>query len=44
MLDKNTALTLLEKVNYENKGFMLDTGHLMNTNHYIENEEFGVKY
>ncbi|WP_291579990.1 TIM barrel protein [Clostridium sp. UBA6640] len=44
MLDKNTALTLLEKVNYSNKGFMLDTGHLMNTNHYIEDEEQGVKY
>ncbi len=44
MLDKNIALTLLEKVNYSNKGFMLDTGHLMNTNHYIEDEEQGVKY
>lgn len=44
MLDKNMALTLLEKVNYSNKGFMLDTAHLMNTNHHLEDEEQGIKY
>ncbi|WP_461615775.1 TIM barrel protein [Clostridium sp. Marseille-QA1073] len=44
MLDKNMALTLLEKVNYSNKGFMLDTAHLMNTNHHLEDEDQGIKY
>lgn len=38
------AAMLLEGVEYKNKGFMLDTGHLMNTNFYINNEREGIEY
>ncbi|WP_053955345.1 TIM barrel protein [Inediibacterium massiliense] len=44
MLDKNMAYRLLEKVDYKNKGFLLDTAHLMNTNLDLKNEKEGVKY
>ena len=44
MLNKDMAYRMLGKVNYSNKGFMLDTGHLMNTNYYIENETQAVEY
>lgn len=44
MIHKDMAFRMLEKVNYWNKGFMLDTGHLMNTNYYIENETQAVEY
>lgn len=35
---------LLTEVNYPNKGFMLDTGHLLNTNPYLTNQEGGIAY
>ncbi|MDW8801143.1 TIM barrel protein [Clostridium sp. A1-XYC3] len=44
MLDKKIALELLDKVQYKNKGFMLDTSHLMNTNLYLKDEEEAVEY
>lgn len=44
MLSKDMALRLLDKVEYQNKGFMLDTGHLMNTNVYLKNEKQGIEY
>lgn len=44
MLDKNIAFKLLNKVEYPNKGFMLDTAHLINTNLYIKDEKEAVKY
>lgn len=44
MLDKNIAYRLLDKVQYENKGFMLDTAHLINTNLCIKNQKEAVKY
>lgn len=44
MLDKNIAFRLLDKVQYPNKGFMLDTAHLMNTNLYLKDEKQGVEY
>ncbi len=35
---------LLEKVNYPNKGIMLDTGHLMHTNLNLRTQEEGLAY
>ncbi|MCB2297635.1 TIM barrel protein [Clostridium tagluense] len=43
-LSKDMLLRLLEKVNYSNKGFMLDTAHLMNTNFDLTNEKEGIQY
>ncbi|MBZ9632895.1 TIM barrel protein [Clostridium sp. FP1] len=43
-LNKDILLRLLEKVNYSNKGFMLDTAHLMNTNFDLTNEKEGIQY
>ncbi|WP_392486628.1 TIM barrel protein [Haloimpatiens sp. FM7315] len=43
-LDKSMAMRLLEKVNYKNKGFMLDTGHLMNTNISLKDEKEAIEY
>ncbi len=44
MLDKSMAVRLLDKVKYANKGFMLDTSHLMNTNLYLKDEKQGIEY
>jgi DNA-binding MltR family transcriptional regulator len=44
MLDKDIAFKLLNKVQYSNKGFMLDTAHLMNTNLYLKDEKQGIEY
>ena len=43
---KNRKLVqkLIDKVEYSNTGIMLDTGHLINTNPYIENIEQAVEY
>lgn len=43
---KNPDITkrLLNSVHYDKKGFMLDTGHLMNTNLYIKDEDEGFEY
>lgn len=43
-LNKDMLLRLLKKVNYSNKGFMLDTAHLMNTNFALTNEKEGIQY
>jgi len=43
-LNKEMLLRLLEKVKYSNKGFMLDTAHLMNTNFSLTNEKEGIQY
>lgn len=42
--DKDMAARLLDKVKYSNKGFMLDTAHLMNTNVHLEDEREAVRY
>lgn len=44
MVDKELAKYFIEQIEYENKGFMLDTGHLLNTNLDIDNEEDGIDY
>lgn len=44
MLDRNMADRLLSRVDYKNKGFMLDTGHLMNTNLTLGNEIEAIDY
>lgn len=44
MLSYDNALRLLNKVNYPNKGFMLDTGHLMNSNLNLRSESDGVNF
>lgn len=44
MLDKNIAYRLLNKVQYKNKGFLLDTAHLINTNLHIRSEEEAIQY
>lgn len=38
------AAMLLEQVDYPDAGFMLDTGHLMNTNFDLRNEADGAAY
>ena len=38
------AALLLEQVNYADTGFMLDTGHLMNTNLNLKSEAEGAAY
>lgn len=43
-LSKEMLLRLLEKVQYSNSGFMLDTAHLMNTNLDLTNEKEGIQY
>lgn len=43
-LNKEMLLRLLEKVQYSNSGFMLDTAHLMNTNLDLTNEKEGIQY
>lgn len=35
---------LLSKIDYKNKGIMLDTGHLLNTNIDIVDEKMGIEY
>ncbi len=44
LTDKKIAARLMEGINYPNKGFMLDTGHLMNTNRELKTEEEAVEY
>lgn len=38
------ALELLESINYQRKGFLLDTGHLMHCNTEITTPDEGVEY
>ncbi|PYG87390.1 xylose isomerase-like TIM barrel protein [Ruminiclostridium sufflavum DSM 19573] len=44
LLNKNAAVRLLEGIRYGKKGFMLDIGHLMNTNTELSSEEEAVEY
>jgi len=44
LLDKEAALMLMEKTTYPHKGFMLDIGHLMNTNIDLKDEDQAVEY
>lgn len=44
LCNKEMALLLLSSVEYPNKGFMLDTGHLMNTNTELNNQQAGIEY
>ncbi len=43
-LDNNISLKLLSDIKYPKKGFVLDIGHLMNTNLDLESEEGAVDY
>ena len=43
-LDKKPAERLLSGVHYPDKGFVLDIGHLMNTNTQIKTEKDAVRY
>lgn len=42
--DKELTALLLENVKHPNVGLMLDTGHLMNTNHKLKTETEGIDY
>jgi hypothetical protein len=44
LLDKNIANRLMRDIHYKNKGFMLDIGHLMNTNIELTSEVEAVSY
>ncbi|WP_027623815.1 TIM barrel protein [Clostridium lundense] len=44
MLEPDIMYKLLEKINYKNKGFMLDTAHLINTNFHLEDEKKAINY
>ncbi len=43
-LEPKLAETLLEGIRHKKTGFMLDTGHLMNTNYGLRSEEEAVRY
>ncbi len=43
-LNKNIAHRLIKEIKYPNKGFMLDVGHLMNTNLELQTEAESVEY
>ncbi len=44
LLDKRIATRLMKEIRYPNKGFMLDIGHLMNTNTELATETQAVEY
>lgn len=44
LLDKGIANKLLKGIKYNNIGFMLDIGHMMNTNTELRSEEEAVNY
>jgi sugar phosphate isomerase/epimerase len=44
MVDEKSVKYFFENIEYKNKGFMLDTGHLLNTNLDISTEEDGIDY
>lgn len=44
LLDKALAKKLLDEVKYPNKGFVLDIGHMMNTNLGLRTEEEAADY
>lgn len=41
---KDLVETIFTKLKYDNLGLILDTGHLMNTNANLKNQEEGVAY
>ena len=43
-LNPEDTAYLFELINYEKKGFMLDTGHLLNSNPYITDEHEAIEY
>lgn len=44
MTDPYLTEYMLDKLHYENKGIMLDTGHLMNTNRALRNQDEACDY
>ncbi len=42
--DNTVAETLAQSLSFENWGFMLDTGHLMNINHALRSEAEGIDF
>ncbi|MGG7162461.1 TIM barrel protein [Clostridium ihumii] len=44
LLSRVETRNFIEKINYENKGIMLDTGHLINTNVNISSENEAIEY
>lgn len=44
LMDNAVTKELLEGIRYPNKGIMLDTGHLLNTNPELKTQEEGVEY
>lgn len=44
LLDRNIVKKLMTGIQHKNKGIMLDTGHLMNTNQNLVTQEDGVEY
>ncbi|WIW69831.1 TIM barrel protein [Anaerosinus gibii] len=44
LLDRNIVEKLMAGIQHKNKGIMLDTGHLMNTNQNLVTQEDGVEY
>lgn len=43
-VDSKMAPLLLQLVHYEKKGFMLDTGHFLHTNHELETQKEALSY
>lgn len=44
LLDRQIAHRLLQGIRYPRTGFVLDIGHMMNTNHQLKSEEEAVDY
>jgi hypothetical protein len=44
MTDPGLTRYMLDKIHYENKGIMLDTGHLMNTNRLLRSQQEACDY
>ncbi|MDL2280617.1 sugar phosphate isomerase/epimerase [Selenomonadales bacterium OttesenSCG-928-I06] len=44
LLDKNLTGIFLDNIKHENKGIMLDTGHLLSTNLDLKNQDEAVTY
>ena len=44
LLDKDLTGVFLNNIKHENKGIMLDTGHLLNTNLDLKNQDEAVSY
>ncbi|NLO49076.1 MAG: TIM barrel protein [Clostridiales bacterium] len=44
MTDPDLTRYMLDKIHYENKGIMLDTGHLMNTNRQLRSQQEACEY